>query len=141
MSRQSYEVATTRQGHIAAVNLYQHHVKPHTSQGGAGRLTWEPIDAAHRHQLRKLFHGPVLADFSEQVKLFDPECGLIVRYTKPVWKQHLTDQFCPAQFDADGQELEKSTERMSDDEFATFLLEVQAYGAMELDITFTEQVA
>lgn len=137
--KQSYDVADRRQGHMAVVNLYQHHIKKDTGCGMHGRLTWETLDPAHRHELRKLFHGPLLADFSEQVWLLDADTGQRVRYLKPVWKQHLTDQFCPAQFDDAGRELEKSTERMTDVEFQTFLTEIQAYGVIDLGITFTER--
>lgn len=137
--RASYEVADQRSGHLAALNLWQHYIKPHTSSGGAGRLTWEPANPEYRHQLRKAFHGPVLTDISEQVWVIDQATGQQIRYLKPVWKKHLTEQFCPAQFDGAGVELEKSTERMTDDEFATFLLEVQAYCINDLNVTFTEQ--
>lgn len=137
--KRTFDIADARQGHQAVNALFKQHIKPDTQRGARGRLTWEPIDAGRRHQLRKLFHGPVLTDFSEQVRLPDPATGLLVRHTPPVWKQHLTDVFCPARFDAAGAELPKSTEALDDDAFADFVLACQAYGAGELGIEFTEQ--
>lgn len=125
---QSYEVATTRQGHMAAVNLYRHHIKPHTQAGGAGRLTWEPVDTTTRAGMRRLFHGFILKDFASQTG-----------YSVEAWKKWLTEKFCPPQLDDNGKELEKHTERMSDAQYATFLIEVQAFGAVDADIVFTEQ--
>ncbi|CAN5297108.1 hypothetical protein BH10PSE16_BH10PSE16_01010 [soil metagenome] len=136
--RRAFDVCSAQQGHQVANMLYKRHVKPDTQAGGRGRLIWEPIDTTYRHQLRKLFHGPVLTDFSEQVRLPDPQTGLLVRYTPPVWKQHLTDVFCPARFE-DGKELAKSTEALNDDEFADFLLACQAYGTTDCGVVFTEQ--
>lgn len=137
--KRSFDICGPREGHQAANTLFKCHIKPDTLAGARGRLTWEPIDTGRRHQLRKLFHGPVLTDFSEQVRLPDPDTGLMVRYTPPVWKQHLTDVFCPARFDADGAELQKSTEALDDDAFAEFVLACQAYGVVDLGIQFTEQ--
>ena len=137
--RRVFDVCSAQQGNQVANLLYKNFIKPQTLDGARGRLIWEPIDAGRRHQLRKLFHGPVLTDFSEQVWLLDPVSGQRVRYTPPVWKQHLTDVFCPARFDAAGAELPKSTEALNDDAFAAFILACQAYGACDLGIQFTEQ--
>jgi hypothetical protein len=137
--RQAIDVCNAQQGHEAANTLFKRYVKPQTLKGARGRLIWEPIDISYRHQLRKAFHGPVLTDFSEQVWVRDPETGQRVRYAPPVWKQHLKNLFCPARFDADGKELPRSTEALSDDEFADFLLACQAYGCIDLGIRFTEQ--
>jgi len=127
----SYAITTTRQGHMAAVNLYQHCIKPHTTAGGAGRLTWEPLEQKHRHQLRKMFHGPVLQAFVEHTGHSHKEI-----------KFQLKQLFCPDQFDAAGNLVpddEKSTEELSDEQFSQFLLEVQAFGAAELGLIFPEQ--
>lgn len=136
--RRAFDVCSAQQGHEAANQLWQH-IKPQTLDGVRGRLIWEPIDTTHRHQLRKLFHGPVLTDFSEQVWLMDPATDTRVRYTPAVWKRHLKDVFCPARFDAAGNELPKSTEALSDDQFSDFVLACQAYGTVDLGIEFTEQ--
>lgn len=126
--RQAYDVTDRRQGHMAVVNLYQHHIKADVGRGLRGRLTWEPINTETRAGMRRLFHGFILKDFASYTG-----------YSVEAWKRWLTDKFCPPQFDEAGNELEKSTERMSDDEFAIFLLEVQAFGVMEVELEFTEQ--
>lgn len=126
--RQSIDIDSLRQGHMAVVNVYQHHVKPHVRAGGRGRLIWEPINTETRAGMRRLFHGFILKDFAAYT-------GESVE----AWKRWLTDKFCPPQFDEEGNELKKSTERMSDDEFAIFLLEVQAFGVMDVGLEFTEQ--
>ena len=137
--KRAFDVASARQGNQVANMLYKNFVKPQTMEGIQGRLIWEPINTAYRHQLRKLFHGPILTDFSQQVWLLNPTTDTRVRYTPDVWKRHLKDVFCPARFDSAGNELPKSTEALSDDEFADFLLACQAYGAVELGIEFTER--
>lgn len=136
--RQSYDVADQRQGHMAALNLWQHHIKPHTRDGGIGRLSWEPIDPESREAMRKLFHGPLLTDFAEQVWLTDPAAGQQVRYMPAVWKEHLKDLFCPLTQAKDGT-WGKSTERLSDAHYADFITACQAYGVMDLGVEFTEQ--
>lgn len=129
MSRgQSYDVDNRAQGHMAAVNLYRHYIKPHTLQGGRGRLSWEPIDQTTRAGMRKLFHGFILKDFAAQTG-----------YSVVAWKAWLTEKFVPPQFDEAGNEVEKHTEAMSDEQYSTFLLEVQAFGAVDVGIEFTEQ--
>jgi hypothetical protein len=135
----SFDVASPRQAHEAVNQLYQQVIKPYTRTGAAGRVIFETINTHLRHELRKMFHGPILSDFAEQVRLRDPETGRMVRYTPSAWKEHLKDLFCPAQFDASGKALPKSTESLSDDEFSDFLIAVQAYGVVDLGITFSEK--
>lgn len=137
--RQSYEVSNPRQAHEAVLELYQTQIKPHTCNGKRGRITWETINHHLRHELRKMFHGPILRDFSEQVWLPDPVTGKRVRYAPKVWKEHLKDLFCPPCFDKDGKEIERSTEALGDDQFIEFLTAVQAYGVVELGVEFTEK--
>lgn len=137
--RHAYDVASPRQAHEAVNHLYQQVIKPHTRKGAAGRVIFETVNTHLRHELRKMFHGPILTDFSQQVWLWDPVQEKRVRYSPAVWKRHLKDLFCPAQFDDDGKELPKSTERLSDDAFSDFIAEVQAYGVVDCGITFTEK--
>lgn len=127
--RHIVDIATPRQGHAATNNLWRHAIKPCTSAGGRGRLTWESIDLDTRAGMRKFFHGFVLPDFASFT-------GIGVN----AWKLWLTAAFCPPQFDADGSLVEKkSTEAMTDEQYGQFLLEVQAFGVVDVGITFTEQ--
>lgn len=137
--RHAYDVASPRQAHEAVNHLYQDVIKPHTRTGAAGRVIFETVNTHLRHELRKMFHGPILSDFAFQVWLWDPIAEQRVRYTPAVWKRHLKDLFCPAQFDDAGKELPKSTERLSDDEFSEFIVAVQAYGVVDCGITFSEK--
>lgn len=94
---------------------------------------------ATRHQLRKQFHGPILTAFSEQVWLYDPNAQRRVRYTKQAWKTHLARQFLELQMDDEGRIVDPpSTELVDDETYRLFLLEVQAYGVVDLNIAFPE---
>ncbi|MES2910599.1 MAG: hypothetical protein V4718_04375 [Pseudomonadota bacterium] len=138
MTSRFYEVDTPRQAHIAAVNLYQHHAKPCTLKGGRGRLTWEEEDPESRAAMRGKFNGPILKDFAFQVWLLDAQTDQRVRYAPAVWKKHLKDLFCPLTQGPNG-EWSKSTERLSDEQFSTFITECEAYGSCEWGVTFTER--
>lgn len=137
MSR-TFDVDTPRQAHIAVVNLYQHYIKPFIVGGGRGRVKWEPIDPDSRNAMRKLFHGPLLQDFAEQVWLLDSTTDQRVRYAPKVWKEHLKDLFCPLTQGPNG-EWSKSTERLDDEQYSTFITECQAYGVMDCGVVFTER--
>jgi len=137
--RQAYDVSNPHQAHQAVVDLYQGVIKPHTKTGARGRIIFETINTNLRHELRKMFHGPILTDFSQQVWITDPDTKRRIRYSPAAWKVLLKDMFCPAQFDAAGKELDKSTEALSDDEFSEFLTQVQAFGVVDLGIEFTEK--
>lgn len=126
--RQSYDVTDRRQGHMAVVNLYQHHIKADIGRGLRGRLTWEPINTETRAGMRAYFHGILLKDFAAYTGESVEEC-----------KRQLTEEFCPPQFDNTGTELKKSTERMSDAEYSDFLLQVEAFCVVDTGIEFTEQ--
>lgn len=136
--RQCIDVASQAQGYSATVDLWKNHIKPHTADGGIGRIVWEPIDPNSREAMRKLFHGPVLTDIAEQVYLTEPDTGLRVRYVPAAWKVHLKDLFCPLTQDPAGK-WNKSTERLSDAHYADFITACQAYAVMELGVEFTEQ--
>ena len=135
--RQCIDVASQAQGYSATVDLWKHHIKPHTADGGTGRIVWEPIDPNSREAMRKLFHGPVLLEIAEQVRLIDPDSGLRVRYVPAVWKEHLKDLFCPLTEAPDGT-WGKSTERLSDAIFASFITACQAFAVTELGVEFSE---
>jgi hypothetical protein len=135
--RQCIDVATPAQGHSATVDLWRNHIKPHTFEGGIGRIVWEPINPDSREAMRKLFHGPVLLEIAEQVRLIDPETGQRVRYAPAVWKEHLKDLFCPLTMAPNGN-WSKSTERLSDPHYATFITASQAYAVMDLGVEFSE---
>lgn len=124
----SYDVIDPRSGHLAALNLYRDAIKPATRQGGCGRLTWEDANPTTRAGMRKAFHGYVLKAFVDQTG-----------YSQKEMKDILTWQFCPDQFDDDGElvgEFEKSTEAMTDSQFAQFLIDVEVWGARELGLLF-----
>lgn len=133
------DVRSPREAHEAVVELYQTCMKPYLRKGARGRITWQTVNSELRHELRKMFHGPILADFSEQVWLRDPHTGRQVRYAPAAWKEHLKDLFCPMRLDPRTNRMEKSTELLSDDEFSQFIEECRAYGVVDLGIEFTEK--
>ena len=148
MTSRSYIVANPREAHEAVNALYQHEIKPHTSKGAAGRIVWETVNDYRRHQLRKFFHGAVLRDIAEQVWFRDPVIGCRVRYHPLTWKRYFAELFIEPQFEeytvkATGEvkvrQRRRSTEELSDDQFAEFLLQVQAFAAVDLGVEFAEQ--
>lgn len=80
--------------------------------------------------MRRAFHGPILEAFSAHTG-----------HSHAEMKAWLTWKFCPDQIDADGDLVGdhcKSTERMTDRQFARFLTEVQAWGCSYLGLVFIE---
>jgi hypothetical protein len=97
--------------------------------------------------MRKFFHGPVLRDIAEQVWLLDEQRGVRVRYAPPAWKELFRQWFVAPTFEeftvkrtgeVKLRERRRSTEELSDDEFAVFLLQVQAFAVLDLGVEFTE---
>ncbi len=82
-----------------------------------------------RHELRKLFHGPVLGDIAEQVWVRQ-EDGTSRRYGREVWKEWFRQRFLRG----------RSTEDLTDERFHLFILAVQAEAASEMGVTFHERV-
>lgn len=137
--RTAYDVASPRQAHEALNSLWHGEIKPYTHKGARGRIIWETVNPVQRASLRKMFHGPVLTDFAEQVWLPDPDVpGRRIRYSPTAWKVLLKDMFCPAIDDGNGR-VTKSTEALSDDQFSEFITRVQAFGVVDLGIEFTER--
>ncbi len=148
MTTRSVLVASPRQAHAAVTELYQQEIKPHTKHGAAGIVSWTTVNEHRRHQLRKMFHGPVLKDIAEQVWLRDPVTGRDIRYVPLAWKRYFAELFIEPTFEsytvkATGEvkvrQRRRSTEELDDDAFAEFLLQVQAHAVVELGVTFTEQ--
>jgi hypothetical protein len=150
VTTRSVLVANPRQAHEALTELFKQEIKPHTAKGASGLLTWETVNRHQRHQLRKLFHGPVLRDIAEQVWLRDPVTGCRVRYHPLIWKRYFAELFIEPTFEeytvrATGEvkvrQRRRSTEELSDDQFAEFITQVQAFAVVDLGVEFTEQEA
>jgi hypothetical protein len=147
MTSRSFVVANPREAHQVLTELFQQEIKPHTAKGRRGRLIWQTESHYRRHQLRKLFHGVVLRDIAEQVWVRDPITGCRVRYVPLVWKRHCAELFIEPDFEEyttrDGEikvrERRRSTEALSDDDFAEFLLQVLAYACLDWNVEFSEQ--
>lgn len=148
MTSASYIVSSPREAHQVVTELYQSQIKPHVKGGARGLITWQTVNDYRRHQLRKLFHGPVLRDVSEQVWVRDEITGCRVRYQPLAWKRLFAEMFIEPTFEeytvkATGEvkvrERRRSTEELSDDEFAEFVLQATAFAAVDLNVQFTEQ--
>lgn len=148
MTSASYVVSSPVEAHQVVSALYQNQIKPHTAKGAKGRLIWQTVNDYYRHQLRKLFHGPVLRDISLQVWVRDPITGCRVRYTPAAWKHLFAQMFIEPTFEeytvrATGEvkvrERRRSTEELDDDTFAEFVTQVQAFAVVDLGVEFTEQ--
>lgn len=148
MTTRSVLVASPRQAHAAVSELFQQEIKPHTAKGAHGIVSWQTVNDFRRHQLRKMFHGPVLRDISMQVWMPDPVTGRDIRYVPLAWKHHFANLFIEPTFEeytvkktgeVKVRERRRSTEELSDDEFAEFLLQVQAWAVTEHGVEFEEQ--
>lgn len=101
-------------------------------QGGAWRIAATSEGKERRHQLRKLFNGPMLLDFAEQ--------GAGGKWTKAAWKAMLCEMFIQPRFDDYTNELLRpSSEGLSDDDMSLLILQCAAFGVMECGINFTEE--
>ncbi len=138
-------ITSPRQAHGVMNLMYQEVIKPYTQAHGHGVLIWQTASDYRRHQLRKMFHGPVLTAIAEQLLLPD-STGKKVRWTKAAWKKALSQEFLPARFEEyttpageiKVRELRASTEAVDDDTFADFVLEVTAWAANE-GVQFPEE--
>lgn len=140
-------LSNPRTAHEAALELYGI-AKEKTKTGARFLLQLISTNDYYRHQLRKAFHGPVLRDIAEQVWVLDEQRGVRVRYVPLVWKHYFAELFIEPTFEeykvrGTGEikvrQRRRSTEALADDEFAEFLLKVQAHAVTELGVVFTEQ--
>lgn len=139
MTTQIREVRSPREAHETVTELYRDYIKPSTCDGKRVRIIAQTVNHNLRHELRKMFHGPILNDFAEQVWLPDPGTGRLIRYSPAAWKEHLKDLFCPMKEDPRTGLQDKSTELLSDDEFSEFIEQVRAYGILDWGVEFTEK--
>lgn len=102
--------------------MYRHGIKPAIVRGGAVRVWFEVLDPTHRHQLRKLFNGPLLDQISRKALIYG------VRWTKTAWKQFFKDELNQGD----------STEGMGDEEMQLFCLQVCVFACMEMGVRFDE---
>lgn len=147
MTTASYVVHSPREAHQVLNDLFQGTIKPHTKKGHPGIVSWQTVSAYRRHQLRKLFHGPVLKDIAEQVWVPDGQGGR-ARWAPLAWKLFFAQLFIAPAFEeytvrrtgeVKVRERRRSTEELGDDEFAEFILQVQAFAVVDLGVEFTEQ--
>jgi hypothetical protein len=133
------------QAHQAISALFKDTIKPHTRKGAHGLLTWQTLNEYRHGQYRKAFHGFVLTDIAEQAWVHRDD-GTRIRYTKAAWKELFRDWFLPMVPrqvpDGDGvlhtRMVKQSTEGLTDDEYALFVLQVTAFAALELGVEFEE---
>ncbi|HYE70951.1 MAG TPA: hypothetical protein VD932_05435, partial [Aquabacterium sp.] len=118
-----------RHAHQVVSTMYREQIKPATARGMPVRIACEQLDPEHRHQLRKLYHGPVLGTISEHVRVYQPDEGKHVRYTILAWKELFRAMFHP----------ERSSEDLTDAELHEVILQVQAFAAMELGVEFPDE--
>lgn len=140
-------LSSPRSAHEAALELYG--IAKEATKTGA-RFLMQLVSTNHyyRHQLRKAFHGPVLRDIAHQVWIVDEKNGVRFRYVPLAWKHYFAELFIEPTFEeytvkktgeVKVRQRRRSTEELSDDEFAEFLLKVQAHAVTEWGVTFTEQ--
>ncbi len=83
-----------------------------------------------RRQLYGLLFGPVLGDISEQV-LITQDDGSTTTHEPKVWHEWFKGRILKG----------KSTTKLPDDKLHLYILEVQAFAATEMGVTFTEKLA
>ncbi len=147
MSELAIRLTSPRQAREDIAQAYRETLLPDLRRGRHWILTLQTSDAYFRHQLRKLYHGYILRDISEQAWAWCPFANAWVRYAKPVWKRFFSEMFIPATFqeytvrgtgEIKLRQLRLSTEALSDDAFQLFLLQVQAYATGDLGVVFEE---
>jgi hypothetical protein len=140
-------LSSPRSAHEAALELYGI-AKEKTKTGARYLMQLISTNDYYRHKLRKAFHGPVLRDIAEQVWVLDERRGVRVRYVPLAWKHYFAELFIEPTFEeytvkktgeVKLRQRRRSTEELLDDEFAEFLLKVQAHAVTELGVVFTEQ--
>lgn len=138
-------VEDRQSAHAAATALYGA-AKRGTKAGRRYLMQLVSAEPERRHQLRKMFHGPVLTDISQQVWLRDPATGKQYRNTPAIWKAFFASMFIAPEFEeqvVDGRtlvvECHRSTEHLSDDQFAEFALQAIAFAVTDLGVEFTEE--
>lgn len=136
-----------RSAHEAARELYAI-AKEKTKTGARYLMQLVSTNDHYRHKLRKTFHGPVLRDIAHQVWIVDEKIGVRYRYVPLAWKHYFAELFIEPSFEeytvrktgeVKIRQRRRSTEELNDDEFADFLLKVQAHAVTELGVVFTEQ--
>lgn len=141
-------VSSPAEAHQVINGLYQQVIKPHTRTGARGVITWHTENTWLRERLYAAFHGPILEAFRDQVWFTDADTGRRFRYSKEVWKEHLKREFCPRKYEErtnkttgeiTTRELELSLTNLTDDELQEFLMDVQAFGALDLGVIFDDE--
>lgn len=148
MTTRSVLVASPRAAHQAVTELFQQEIKPHTAKGAAGIVSWQTVNEYMRHQMRKALHGAILRDIAEQVWVFNAATGMHERWQPLAWKRLFSEWLIEPTFEeytvkrtgeVKVRQRRRSTEELSDDDFAEYLLQVQAMAVIDLNVTFTEQ--
>lgn len=137
-------VHTRHQAHAAVSEVYQQI----RDQGGVWTIEATTNSRRKKLALRGALHGYLLADVAEQVRCWDAVSGRWVRYAPLVWKEFFRSMFIPDVLreytvrktgEVKVRWTKRSTEDLSDDEYEAFLLQLQAFAVMELNVTFTEE--
>jgi hypothetical protein len=146
VSQMSFLMASPREAHAALMELWKI-IKAHARKGARSVVTWHTVNAHRRSAQRAAFHGPVLRTIAMQVWLYDPVAKCRVRYHPLTWKRYFAELYIEPTFsdivDPDTGEIRqtldrRSTEALTDDEFAEFLARVQAFAVTDLNVTFPE---
>jgi hypothetical protein len=141
-------VASPVEGYEAITGMWTQLVKPHTTKGAAGVLSWQTLNTWLHERHRAAFHGPIVRAIAEQVWFTDQVSGKRFRYSRATWKEFLKSEFLDPKVEectvkATGEvkyRLKRlSTEDLSDDEYQAFLMEVQAFG-IEWGVEFPEDI-
>lgn len=140
-------MSSPRSAHEAALELYGI-AKEKTKTGARYLMQLISTNDHYRHKLRKAFHGPVLRDIAHQVWIVDEAKSVRYRYVPLAWKHYFAELFIEPTFEeytvkktgeVKVRQRRRSTEELLDDEFAEFLLKVQAHAVTEWSVVFTEQ--
>lgn len=144
MSQYAVLLTSPRQAHEALTELW-HTIKPILRRGAVSELRWCTVSTPRRNQLRRRLHGPVLGQLSQQVWLYDPAAGRLVRYHPVTWKLYFKTLFLPPKIeravDPDTGEVTTierpaSTEDLSDDQYAEFVERIVAWAVTDLGVEF-----
>jgi len=124
-----YRLLTSpHQAHKQLMELWQQYAKPHSMRGGQAIVCWETRNPKLRELMRGALHA-TLRQIASEVWFTNHQTGTRFRYTLTAWKEFFRQEFLDAGI---------STEAISDDRYALFLLQVTAFAVVELNMELQE---
>lgn len=125
MTTEARHLRSPHQAHKELLALWADVIKPATIKGQQGILSYESLSPAYRQALRGALHA-TLRQMALETWFISPTTGLRMRYTLAAWKELMKQWFLD--------DPSMSSEALSDYQYARWLMQVQAFAVMELNM-------